>query len=117
MAYAASHINRSEAEGRLLQFMAGQCDQYWYYQLRYCVPQLLILLDEATTMSDEQLASQAARLIRDYCPIQDTDEPMNHRHRALEVQIRLITDELERMAFPDRQHDPAAHHVPPQMFG
>ena len=117
MAYVVLHSHQSQAEERLLQFMANRCDQYWYYQMRHCVPQLIALLDQSGMLGDESLAEQAGNIIRENCPIQETGEPMSHRHRALELQIRLIIDELERLACPDHRPESVATHVPPQMFG
>ena len=115
MAYAISHPANAQAEKRLMDFMATQCDQYWYYQLRFCVPHLLLMMEQDFDLSPDELAEQVARIIREHCPIEETGDTMNHRQHALETQIRMITDELERIA--GYQRHPARCHVPPQMFG
>lgn len=110
--------SKSEAHAKLTEAMMRFGDRLSSAELVHCVPRLLDLLNESHHRPIDELAPGVRLVIVEHCDCDEGGDASVHHAAELEVLVRQVIAELDRvrLTYLQRGHWSDVP-VPPQMFG
>lgn len=113
------HFQFIEAERHLQRFMQNHADPRWYMELRYCVPQIVELLNlDSSEAGFEELVAAVRRIVLEHCQVDEGGDAMLHGDQGLDREIELLAAELCRLRRArTRRGEASGTPVPPLMCG
>ena len=95
-----------------------KCDPQWKDELRYCMPLLIDLINEAYDQPFDQIEPAIRCIISEHCQVDLAGDAPAHDDVALERHVHIVIGAMKRFHRTQcRRHVWSDVPVPPQMFG